>query len=96
MLQANRRIKRYVSVTTRVDEDGKIRPLSIQWYDGTTFPIDEVRSSQRVPSMHAGGLGTRYTVRIGSTVTQLYFEDPRWYVEEVTQESAARKDRARS
>lgn len=26
--------KRYVSVTARMDEDGRVRPLSIQWYDG--------------------------------------------------------------
>lgn len=76
------RVKRYVSVTTRVDEDGKVRPLSVQWYDGKTFPIDEVRSVQRASARRVGGDGIRYTVRIGETVTQLYFEDPRWFVEE--------------
>ena len=25
------RVKRYVSVTARMDEDGRVRPLSIQW-----------------------------------------------------------------
>ena len=36
------RVKRYVSVTVRVDEDGRNRPLSIQWYDGRTYAIDEL------------------------------------------------------
>lgn len=81
------RVKRYVSVTARVDEDGKVRPLSIQWYDGKTFPIDEVRSVQRASSRRVGGDGIRYTVRIGSTITQLYFEDPRWFVEETVPEA---------
>lgn len=78
----SRKMKRYVSVTTRVDEDGKVRPLSIQWYDGKTFPIDEVRNVRRAGSRRVDGDGIRYVVRIGSTITQLYFEDPRWFVEE--------------
>lgn len=78
----NGRIKRYVSVTTRVNEDGHVRPLSIQWYDGKTYPIDEVTNVQRASARRVGGDGIRYTVRIGSTTTQLYYEDPRWFVEE--------------
>lgn len=77
------RVKRYVSVTTRVDEDGRIRPLSIQWYDGTTYPIDEVRGVRRAASWRAGGDGACYTIRVGERITQLYYEDPRWFVEEV-------------
>ena len=77
------RIKRYVSVTTRVDEDGRIRPLSIQWYDGVTYPVDDVTSVRRMSSRRVGGDGICYTVRIGGKVTYLYYEDPRWFVEEI-------------
>lgn len=77
------RIKRYVSVTTRVDEDGRVRPLSIQWYDGVTYPIDDVTSVRRMSSRRVGGDGICYTVRIGGKVTYLYYEDPRWFVEEI-------------
>lgn len=77
------RIKRYVSVTTRVDEDGRIRPLSIRWYDGVTYPIDDVTSVRRMSSRRVGGDGICYTVRIGGKVTYLYYEDPRWFVEEI-------------
>lgn len=75
--------KRYVSVITRVDEDGHIRPLSIQWYNGKTYPIDDVRDVRRASSRKVGGDGICCTIRIGERVTQLYYEDPRWFVEEV-------------
>ncbi|MEY8562334.1 hypothetical protein AALA21_04670 [Eggerthellaceae bacterium 3-80] len=77
------RIKRYVSVTARMDEDGRVRPLSIQWYDGTTYPVDEVISIRRAASRRVGGDGLCYTIRIGERTTYLYFEDPKWFVEEV-------------
>lgn len=77
------RVKRYVSVTARMDEDGRVRPLSIQWYNGITYPIDDVMSVRRASSRRVGGDGICYTVRIREKVTQLYFEDPRWFVEEI-------------
>lgn len=77
------RAKRYVSVTARIDEDGHVRPLSVQWYDGITYPIDEVLSHRRASSRRVGGDGICYTVRIGERVTYLYYEDPRWFVEEI-------------
>ena len=79
----NGRVKRCVSVTMRVDEDGRIRPLSIQWYDGRTYPIDQVYSVCRRSSKRVGGDGLCYTVSIGGSKKQLYYEDPRWFVEEV-------------
>lgn len=83
------RIKRYVSVTARMDEDGRVRPLSIQWYDGKTYPIDEVRLVRRSSARRVGGDGICYTIRIGEKVTQLYYEDPRWFVEEVVPDAAS-------
>ena len=74
------RVKRYVSVTARMDEDGRVRPLSIQWYDGKTYPIDEVRDVRRASSRKVGGDGICYTV------TYLFYEDPRWFVEEVVKD----------
>lgn len=76
------RRKRYVSVTTRVDEDGRVHPLSILWYDGRVYPIDEVIQVQRASARRVGGDGMRYTVRIGTNTTLLFYEDPRWFVEE--------------
>ena len=80
------RVKRYVSVTARMDEDGRVRPLSIQWYDGKTYPIDEVKDVRRASSRKVGGDGICYTIRIGNNVTYLFYEDPRWFVEEVVKD----------
>ena len=77
------RVKRYVGVTARMDEDGHVRRLSIQWYDGKTYAIDDVRSVRRSSSRKVGGDGICYTIRIGERITQLYYEDPRWFVEEI-------------
>lgn len=81
------RQKRYVSVVARMDEDGRIRPLSIQWRDGRTYAIDDVISIRRASSRRVGGDGTCYTVRIGRKVTYLFYEDPRWFVEEIVAEN---------
>lgn len=80
------RVKRYVSDTARMDEDGRVRPLSIQWYDGKTYPIDEVKDVRRASSRKVGGGGICCTVRIGNNVTYLFYEDPRWFVEEVVKD----------
>ena len=80
------RVKRYVSVTARMDEDGRVRPLSIQWYDGKTYPIDEVKDVRRASSRKVGGAGICYTVRTCNNVTYLFYEDPRWFVEEVVKD----------
>ena len=66
-----------------MDEDGRIRPLSIQWYDGHTYAIDDVLDVRRSSARRVGGDGICYTVRIGTKSTYLYYEDPRWFVEEI-------------
>lgn len=81
--------KRYVSATARMDEDGRIRPLSIQWYDGITYAIDDVRDVRRTSSRKVGGDGVCYTIRIGERITQLYCEDQHWFVEEIVADELA-------
>lgn len=76
------RRKRYVAVSADFSEEGTLVPRAITWEDGRRFEIDEVRGVRRAASLKAGGDGLRYTVRIGPNVTHLFFEDPRWFVEE--------------
>lgn len=76
------RKKRYVTVTTRTDEDGTIHPMSVLWWDGKTYAFDEVSKPRPRSSRHVGGDGLCYTVRIGKTITELFYEGPRWFVEE--------------
>lgn len=73
--------KVFVEVTARFDVDGAIVPLSIRWEDGTLFEIDRVLDVRQAASLKAGGQGIRYTIRIGSHRTFLFYEAPRWFVE---------------
>ena len=76
------RRKRYVAVEATFDEQGRVLPTAICWDDGRRFVVDEVRDVRRAASLKTGGDGMRYTVRIGTAITYLFYEDPRWFVEE--------------
>ena len=76
------RRKHYVQVLARIDEDGCVTPLSVTWDDGRTFEIDRVLDARQAASRKVGGTGMRYLVRIGQATTYLFYEDPRWFVEE--------------
>ena len=78
----NHREKRNVAVNADFSADGALKPVAVTWDDGRTFPIDRVLDVRRASSLKTGGDGMRYTVRVGSTTTYLFFEDPRWFVEE--------------
>lgn len=79
------RVKHYVSVTARMDEDGHVRPLEVQLH-GRTYVVDKVVRIQRRSARRTGGNGICYTVRIGNNVTEIYYENPRWFVEEIVAE----------
>ena len=72
------------------DVDGQVTPLSITWRDGRTFPIDRVEEAIRRASARVGGTGVRYRVSINGRDKYLFFEDPRWFVEEVVPTLGAR------
>ena len=73
--------KVYVNVVARFRKDGVLVPLTVQWEDGRVFQIDKVLSVCRSASLKAGGAGTRYTCRILGSVTNLFLENGRWFVE---------------
>jgi len=73
--------KVFVSVDARFGVDGKIMPRAITWENGRVFDIDEVRDVRKAASLKAGGVGMRYTVRIGRTTTYLWHEEDKWFVE---------------
>ena len=78
-------MKRYVQVTMRTDDEGHVRPLEAQLH-GKTYVVDEVIRIQRRSARRTGGDGLCCTVRLGNTVTEIYYEDPRWFVEEIVAE----------
>lgn len=75
------RTKRYVTVISQTDETGEVTPLTIVWEDGRRYGIDRVLDRRQAHSLKTGGTGIRYTVRVGSQATYLWYEGPRWFVE---------------
>ncbi len=73
--------KVYVEVKVKYYPDGLIEPLSVVWEDGHEYDVDKVLGVCRAASLKAGGVGMRYTVRIGRTETYLFLEENRWFVE---------------
>lgn len=80
------RRKRYVEVVADHREDGTVVPLAVVWGDGRRFEVDRVLDRRRAASLKVGGTGMRYLVRIGAAETFLYYEGPRWFVEEIVPE----------
>lgn len=60
-----------------------MRPLPTRWHDSRAYAIDDARSIHRSSSRKVGGSGICYTIRISERITQLYCEDPCWFVEEI-------------
>jgi len=73
--------KVYVEVNEDRTADGKIIPKSMIWEDGERYEIDEIKDICRAASLKAGGVGMRYTVRIGDSTTYMFLEVDRWFVE---------------
>lgn len=70
--------------------------LEEPWKDGkgnlpvdivALYAIDDVLDVRRSSARRVGGDGICYTVRIGTRSTYLYYEDPRWFVEEIVADS---------
>lgn len=75
-------MKTYVKVMVLYDEDGSITPLSIQWEDGREYEIDRILDVRKAAGTKAGGIGIRYTIKIGRTITYLFFDCfNKWFVE---------------
>lgn len=73
--------KTFVTVTARHDPGGKTRPLTVTWTDGREYGIDRVTDVRLAPSLKGGGLGMRYTCRIGGREVYLFCDDGQWFVE---------------
>ena len=73
--------KKYVKVMLEVDEDGSKKSTAIV-YNDQTFQIDRVIDVKKCVSMKVGGIGERYTIRIGNNTTYVFFENNKWFVEE--------------
>ncbi len=74
--------KSCVSVFVEFDEDGKKHPKQIKLND-QVFEVLRVVKVVNAASLKVGGIGERYTVKIGTRETFLFYEKEtgRWFVE---------------
>ncbi len=73
--------KTFVKVTAEHDESGRVRPLVLTWTDGRRYTIDRVTDVRQAPSLKGGGLGIRYTCRVGGREVYLFCDEGKWFVE---------------
>lgn len=74
--------KTFVKVLVEFSADGAKKPLKIYWNNGGAYEISKILSVKTRPSFNVGGLGERYEVKINGTITYLFFEEGKWFVEE--------------
>ena len=67
-------LKVYVDVKTNFRKAGVMIPVSLVWEDGTEYVIDRVTDIRPAAAAKAGGQGDRYTIRIGTRISYLFFE----------------------
>ena len=65
----------------KMQDDGKIIPLTIMWENGKTFNIDKVLDIRKKASTKGGGKGLRYTCKILGQERFLWLDDNIWFVE---------------
>lgn len=71
----------YVRIIVEHNAEGRARPLSIEWEDGSIFEVDRVLDVRRAAATKAGGQGIRYTCRIRGHETYVFEDNGRWFVE---------------
>ena len=77
--------KVYVDVFIKHHSDGRIIPFAFTWEDGTSYKINKVIEMLPAASLKAGGTGMRYTVKVGTKLTNIWLEEDnevqRWFME---------------
>ena len=66
--------KVYVEVNADFMPNGDMIPRTVRWEDGTLYRIDRVIEYATDCEMRSGGRADRYTVKIGTRETYLFFE----------------------
>ena len=74
--------KKYVSVIVEFSCDGNKVPKKIILND-QEFIVDKVLDVKNSASLKVGGIGERFKIKIGSTITNLFYEREveKWFVE---------------
>ncbi len=51
--------KVYISVYLKINTDGIMKPVAIEWTGGTRYEIDKIIDERNAPPEHIGGILTR-------------------------------------
>lgn len=76
--------KVFVAAILRISEDGDMKPVAIEWTNGTRYEIDKITDERNAPPEHTGGVLTRkYRVIIKGREKIIYLDKQtnRWFVE---------------
>ncbi len=82
--------KVYVVVYIKINTEGIMKPVAIEWTDGARYDIDKIIDERNAPPEHTGGVLTRrYKVIIKGREKIIYLDKQtnRWFVERFTGQS---------
>ena len=51
--------KVYVAMILHIDDEGFMKPVAVEWTDGTRFDIDKIIDERNALPEHTGGVLTR-------------------------------------
>ena len=74
-------MRKNITVIARMQDDGKVIPLTILWNNEKSFEIDKVLDIRKKASTKGGGKGLRYTCKILGQERFLWLDDNIWFVE---------------
>ena len=74
-------MRKNVTVTATMLNNGNVVPLEIVWEDGRIFHIDKIIDKRKTASTKGGGAGIRYTIRIQGKEKYLFLDEYIWFVE---------------
>ena len=66
--------KLYVKVRADFYPDGRIVPLKFRTEEGEAVRIDQITDVRQAPALKSGGLGTRFTCRVGERYQYLFYD----------------------
>lgn len=76
--------KVYVAMLLYISDEGYIKPVAVEWTDGTKFDIDKIIDERNAPPEHTGGVLIRkYKVLVKGKEKIIYLDKQtnRWFVE---------------
>lgn len=74
-------MRKKITVIAKMDENGKITPLTILWSPSLSIEIDKVVDIRKKASLKGGGMGIRYTCLIKNQQRYLWLDENIWFVE---------------